>query len=106
MNNLRLSFRQLLKNPGFTVVAVISITIGIGSNTAISTVANALLSRHAAGVLERERLVDLGRSRSGHGFNTNSYPNYLEICARTRTLEGVYACSFFPQTLSLGVGDA
>ena len=106
MNDLKFAFRQLLKHLGFTAVAVISITIGIGSNTAIFTVANALLFRHPAGVREPERLVDLGRSRSGHGFNPNSYPNYLEIRARTRTLEGVYACSFFPQTLSLGVGDA
>ena len=74
MNDLKFAFRQLLKHLGFTAVAVISITIGIGSNTAIFTVANALLFRHPAGVLEPERLVDLGRSRSGRGFNPNSYP--------------------------------
>src|SRR5436190_15735575 len=106
LNDLRYAIRMLLKNPGFTAVAVISITIGIGSNTAIFTVANALLFRQPTGVREPEKLVDLGRSRSGHGFNPNSYPNYLEIRARSRTLEGVYACSFFPQNLSLDVGNA
>jgi predicted permease len=105
MNDFRFAFRQLLKNPGFAAVAAISIAIGIGANTTIFSVANALLFRTPTGVREPSRLVDLGRSKNGHGFNPNSYPNYVEIRARTRSLEGVYACSFFPQRMSLGVAD-
>ncbi len=45
MNNLKFAFRQLLKNPGFTAVAVLTLALGIGANTAIFGVINELLLR-------------------------------------------------------------
>jgi predicted permease len=94
--------RLLRRNPVLTITATLSLAIGIGANTTIFTVAEALLLRPAAGLAEPSRLVDIGISRGGVGFGPISYPNYLDIRQRATTLDGVYAYSRFPQAMSVG----
>ena len=43
MNDLKFAFRQLLKNPGFTAVAVLTLAIGIGANTSIFSIGDSVL---------------------------------------------------------------
>jgi predicted permease len=93
--------RLLRRNPVVTITAVLSLAIGIGANTTVFTVANALLFQPPPGVAEPSRLVDIGSSRSGNGFGPSSYPDYLEIRQRATTVAGVYAYSRFPQPMSI-----
>jgi predicted permease len=98
--------RLLWRNPLVTITATLSLALGIGANTTIFTLANALLFLPPPGVVEPARLVDIGSSRSGVGFGPSSYPNYLDIRRRATTLDGLYAYSRFPQAMSVGgTGD-
>jgi putative ABC transport system permease protein len=99
--DIRYAARLLLRNPAFALTAILSLAIGIGANTTVFTVANALLFRDPAGVTRPDRLVDIGGSRNGRGFSTISYPTYLDIRDRASTLDGVYAYSLFPQAMTL-----
>jgi len=94
------SARLLRRSPAFALTAVLSLAIGIGANTAIFTVANALLFRDPPGVGEPDRLVDIGVSREFGGFNPGSYPMYLDVRERATTLTDVYARVMFPHAKS------
>ena len=103
--DLRYAVRLLRRNPLFALTAALSLAIGIGANTTIFTVANALLLRPPADIADPGRLVDIGRSQDGSGFDNNSYPNYLDVRARATSFEGVYAARLEPQPMSLSGPD-
>ena len=93
--------RLLRRDPVFAATAAVSLAIGIGANTTVFTIANALLFRPPAGVVEPNRLVDIGSTTDGAGFGTCSYLTYLDIRRRTTSFDGVYAYSLFPRAMSL-----
>ena len=93
MNDLRFAFRQLLKNPGFTAVAVLTLALGIGANTAIFTVINALMLRSLP-VKNPEELVHiLSRSTSPRPNASFSYPFYEMLRDGSHSLSGLFAAS-------------
>ncbi|MCL5278578.1 MAG: ABC transporter permease [Planctomycetes bacterium] len=85
--DVRYGLRRLAKNPGFTVVAVLTLALGIGAATGIYNLAQALLVRSVPGVRAPERLVQLGRTRKGEGFGTISYADFAEFRAQAKALE-------------------
>lgn len=68
MNDIRFAIRQLLKNPGFTAVAVVTLALGIGANTAIFSIIHGVLLRPLP-FLQPERLVTLWESHPAKGID-------------------------------------
>jgi len=95
LKDLVFAVRLLAKSPGFVVVAVCSLAIGIGANSAIYSLANVVLLRPLP-VLDRDRVVDVHAIRSGpFGGNTAlSYPDYADLRDRNRTFDGLVATSY------------
>jgi predicted permease len=105
LQDVRFGVRCLRRNPLFALTAALSLAIGIGANTTIFSIASALLFKPPSGVVDSSRLVDIGRSQDGQGFDNGSYPNFLEIRSRNTTLAGVYAYRFGAEPMSLGGHD-
>ncbi len=105
--DVRYASRLLRRSPLFTVTAALSLAIGIGANATIFSIANALLLRPLPGLAEPDRLVDVGRTQDGRGFDNLSYPNYRDLRDRAKTLSGLFAYRVEPQPMSLGTsGEA
>jgi predicted permease len=102
LNDLRFSIRLLLRNPLFALTAALSLAIGIAANTTVFTIANGMLLRAPAAIADPDRIVDIGRSQNGEGFDNNSYPNYLDVRARNTVFTDVYAFRFDAAPMSLG----
>ena len=103
--DIRYGLRLLRRSPLFTATAVASLAIGIGANTAIFAPASAMLLRPLPGVQQPGRLVDIGRTQDGGGFDNSSYPNFRDLRSRVTTLTDVYAGRFDPSPMGLGGED-
>ncbi|HKQ75172.1 MAG TPA: ABC transporter permease [Blastocatellia bacterium] len=88
LQDLRYGVRMLLKSPAFTLAAIVSLAIGIGANTAVFSVVNAVLWRplpYAAA----ERLVEVAGGRGYAKWFTA--PDFVELSKRNRTLDHLSA---------------
>jgi predicted permease len=87
--DLRYSVRMLVKNPGVTGAAVLSLALGIGANATIFTWTKAVLLDPLPGVPAAERMFVLAASARDGDNRSFSYPNFRDIRASARTFDTV-----------------
>ena len=91
--DLRYAARRLLAKPGFTATAILSLSLGIGANTALFTVVNEVAFRKGP-VARPSELVEVYRSSTDYPFAPLSYPEMEELARRTETFAAVVGARF------------
>jgi putative ABC transport system permease protein len=108
IQDFRYGVRQLRRNPGFAIIAVITIALGIGATTAMFSVVNGVILRPLP-FRQPDRLIALGEYDTHRGDSKNigfdmSYPDVMDIRNRSRSLAEVAAYDWDDGTLT-GLGE-
>jgi putative ABC transport system permease protein len=105
-NDLRFAVRSFCKNPGFALACVVTLGLGIGANTAIFSVVDAVLLRRSP-FRDIERLVMIWETDRNTATirEPASFPDYLDVKDRTRTLSGTAALLADEMNLAAAAGD-
>lgn len=92
LHDLRYAVRMQLKNPAFTIIAIIALALGIGANTAIFSVVNTVLLRPLP-YKDPERLVMIWEDSSRHGYprDTPAAANFVDWRDQSQSFEGMAA---------------
>jgi predicted permease len=104
-SSLRYAVRQLLKSPGFTLVAILGLALGIGANVALFSVVNSVFLRPLP-YSEPDRLVRLSSTSEAQNLTRVgfSYPRFLEVQQRQQVFSDLALSAFNAFTLT-GRGD-
>ncbi|HVG20511.1 MAG TPA: ABC transporter permease, partial [Blastocatellia bacterium] len=102
LQDFRYGIRMLLKNPGFTAVAVLSLALGIGANSTIFSWVKGILFRPLPGVTESDRLVVFAGNSLAGSYTSTSYPDYVDLRDNNKVLDGFIV--FDMATMSLNAG--
>ena len=101
--DLRYSLRSLLRSPGFAITAILLVTIGIGANAAIFTLADFVLVRPLP-FPEPDKLVKVWEKHPGYSMMELSPPNYRDINAAATSFTSLAAYTDMPMNL-IGQGE-
>ena len=106
LQEIRRALRLLARNPGFTTIAALSLALGIGANSAIFSLADALLLRPLP-VLEPSRVVTIStdpQDGSG-GIGGVSFPDYSDFRHELRSFEDIVAFDYGPLSFAKAAAE-
>jgi putative ABC transport system permease protein len=105
LQDLRYAVRLLQRRPGFTIVAVLTLALGIGANSAIFSIVNAVMLRPLP-FKEPERLATLWERNPKEGYEQNppAVPNFVDWRSRNKSFEQI-AIYTFDRKFNLTSGD-
>jgi predicted permease len=104
LQDIRYGLRMTRRNPGFTLVAVLTLTLGIGANTAIFSVVNGVLLNPLP-YSHAEQLVGLHESKANFEHGSISYPNFRDWQKENHSFSAMAVSRPYPFSLT-GLGDA
>ena len=99
IKDIRYAIRGLIKRPAFVAIAVITLALGIGANTAIFSLVNTVLLRSLP-VDRPEEIVSVAVRGKDDSMSAFSYPNYKDFRDRNEVLSGLLVYRFVPLSLS------
>jgi macrolide transport system ATP-binding/permease protein len=100
LKDIRYGLRNFVKRPGFTLIAVVTLALGIGANTAIFSLVNTVLLRPLP-VPHPEQLTEVyGTFHNGADYTIQSYLNYKDYRDRNDVFSGLMAYRFAPMSVS------
>jgi predicted permease len=101
--DLRFGFRMLLRSPGFALLAILCLTLGIGANAAVFSWVEGILFRPYPAVAHQERLVALtGTARGEAGATALSWPDFLDLQRNCTLFDSFFVTKITGTTLSVG----
>ena len=106
LQEIRHALRLLARNPGFTAIAALSLALGIGANSAIFSLADALLLRPLP-VMEPSRVVTVSTDRTADAFTLGgvSYPDYRDFRDHAHSFEGIAAFDYGRFSMAKSAAD-
>jgi predicted permease len=103
LQDLRYGARMLSKRPGFTLIAIITLGLGIGANTGIFSLVNTVTLRPLP-VAEPDRIVEVTPLGKGASMGAFSYPGYKDFRDKNEVFDGLVA--YFPEPMNLSQNGA
>jgi macrolide transport system ATP-binding/permease protein len=103
LQDLRFGLRMLRRSPGFSLLAILCLTLGIGANAAVFSWVEGILFRPYPAVAHQERLLALaGTARGETGPTPLSWPDFVDLQRSTRLIDSFFVSKITGTTLSIG----